>query len=241
MLLSTTNYEEARTEKSFRKMIENKTPGVAVMSSRIDPGMAKVLDANSIASVVLDGASLGPLRSNIRLNYSKGAHEAINFLYNLGHRDFVFVAGPQSRPSHQAYLAAIREALRLLDLQPLIIDGENEVASGEHAVQRLLISRPLPSALVCSNDLTAIGAIRSLLRSGIRVPQDVSVVGADNIPFAALCHPPLTTVEIPREGLGALACDLLYQMLKENHAGSEAVLDTSLVVRESTGPARLNP
>jgi len=101
-----------------------------------------------------------------------------------------------------------------------------------------MTGRPLPTAIVCSNDLTAIGAIRALCRSGIRVPQDVSVVGAGDIPFAALCHPPLTTVQIPRERLGTLACEILQRMLQDKTPGYEEVLETRLVVRESTCPAR---
>ncbi len=96
----------------------------------------------------------------------------------------------------------------------------------------------LPSAIICSNDLTAIGVIRALFRSGIRVPQDVSVVGADDIPFASLCHPPLSTVHIPREQLGATACRLLHSMLSAAQPGVEELLSTSLVVRESTSLAR---
>ena len=238
VLLSTTNYDNVRTERSFRKMIENKTPGVAVMTSRIDPALGKTLEASGIASVFLDCGSTGPLRSNIRLDYAKGTHEAVNFLYSLGHRQFAFIAGPQNRPSHAAYRDALIEALHLLDLKPRLLDGDNDMASGESAVQRLMTERPLPTAIVCSNDLTAIGAIKALLEAGIGVPQDISVVGADDIPFAAMCHPPLTTVQIPRERLGILACGILQQMLKDKLPGTESVLDTTLIVRQSTGPVR---
>ena len=238
VLLSTTNYEAERTERSFRKMIQNKTPGVAVMTSRIEASLGEMLEANGVASVFLDGGTTSALRSNIRLDYAKGTHEAVNFLHNLGHREFAFIAGPATRASHEAYREAIRAALEMLGLRARIVDGENDVESGERAVQRLLTERPLPTAIVCSNDLTAIGAIRALFRSGIRVPQDVSVVGADDIPFAALCHPPLTTVQIPRERLGALACEILQRMLRDKTPGYEEVLRTSLMVRDSTGPAR---
>ena len=238
VLLSTTNYEAERTERSFRKMIQNKTPGVAVMTSRIEASLGEMLEANGVASVFLDGGTTSALRSNIRLDYAKGTHEAVNFLHNLGHREFAFIAGPATRASHEAYREAIRAALEMLGLRARIVDGENDVESGERAVQRLLAERPLPTAIVCSNDLTAIGAIRALFRSGIRVPQDVSVVGADDIPFAALCHPPLTTVQIPRERLGTLACEILQRMLREKTPGYEEVLGTSLMVRDSTGPAR---
>ncbi len=238
VLLSTTNYDATRTGRSFRKMIENKTPGVAVMTSRIDPALGETLEANGIASVFLDCGSTGPLRSNIRLDYAKGTHEAVNFLHNLGHRQFAFVAGPQNRPSHASYRDALIDSLCLLELTPRLLDGDNDMASGERAVQRLMTERPLPTAIICSNDLTAIGAIKALLKAGIRVPQDISVVGADDIPFAAMCHPPLTTVQIPRERLGVLACDILQRMLKDKVPGTESVLDTTLIVRESTGPVR---
>ena len=241
VLLSITNYDPVRTEKSFRKVVENKALGVAVMTSRIDPETARLLDATGIASVFLDSGATGPLRSDVRLDYANGTREAVNYLYNMGHRDFAFIAGPQNRPSHQAYLKAIWKSLADLDLSPRVIEGDNDVASGERAVQRLMTQRPMPSAIICSNDLTAIGTIRALFRSGMRVPQDVSVVGADDIPFASLCHPPLTTVQIPREHLGATACKLLHCMLNAKQAGVEELLSTTLVVRESTSLARANP
>ncbi len=234
VLLSTTNYEQARTEKSFQKMIENQAPGVAVMTSRVDPEMGKMLDENGVVSIFLDSGAVGPLRSNVRLNYEKGVNEAINYLYNLGHRDFAFVAGPHNRPSHVAYRDAVVAALAQTGLKPQLLEGDNNVESGERAVQRLLTGRQFPTAILCSNDLTAIGALRALVRAGIQVPNDVSILGADDIPFASLTHPPLSTVRIPREKLGELAFDVLRQMLREKRPGAEFLLDTELVIREST-------
>ena len=237
VLLSTTNYEQDQTEKAFRKMVENKAPGVAVMTSRVDPLFAASLEANGVASIFLDSGGVGPRRSNVRLNYAKGAIEAVNYLHNLGHREFALIAGPQNRPSHLAYREAVTSALDEGGLRPQVLEGENNVEGGANAVQRLLTGRQLPTAILCSNDLTAIGALRALFRAGIRVPEDVSVVGADDIPFAALTHPPLSTVRIPREKLGELACEVLQQMLSEKKLGSEWLLDTELVIRESTAAA----
>lgn len=237
VLLSTTNYEPTRTEKAFRKMIENKAPGVAVMTSRVDPALGALLEANGVSSIFLDAGSVGPKRSNVRLNYAKGAVETVNYLYNLGHREFALIAGPQNRPSHVAYLEAVTSALDEKGLRPQVLEGENNVDGGARAIQRLLTSRQFPTAILCSNDLTAIGALQALFRAGIRVPDDVSVVGADDIPFAALTHPPLSTVRIPREKLGELACDVLQQMLTNEKPGAEWLLDTELVIRESTATA----
>ena len=234
VMLSTTNYEPQRTANSFRKIIENKVPGVAVMSSRVDPAMAGLLEQNGVVSVFLDSGSVGRARSNVRLNYAKGAHEAVNYLCNLGHRRFAFIASPQTRPSHVAYRDAVATALEQAGLQAQILEGKNNVEDGERAVQRMLTGRHLPTAILCSNDLTAIGALRALIRAGIRVPDDVSIVGADDIPFSALTQPPLSTVRIPRERLGEIAFTILQGMLRDKKAGSEFVLDTELVIRDSS-------
>lgn len=235
VLLCTTNYDPARSENAIRKMIANKSPGVAVMTSRVDPSLAVVLEGQGVASVLLDSGSTGRLRSEIRLNYAKGAGEAVQYLWNLGHRDFAFIAGPQDRPSHVAYRQAVESALRELGVRPGVIEGENSLESGELAAGRLLTRRDLPTAILCSNDMTALGAMRVLLRSGVRIPDDVSIVGADDIAFAALTNPPLTTVQIPSRRLGALACEILTRMLGAGRAeGRQHVLDTELVIREST-------
>lgn len=238
VLLCTTNYDTARTDHAFRKMIENKSPGVAVMTSRVEPQMAKLLAGQGVASVFLDSDGPGPLKSNIRLNYAKGAGEAVHYLHHLGHRRFALIAGPQHRASHAAYRTAVESALAEFDLKPQVIEGNNDVAGGEGAVARLLTEKSFPTAILCSNDLTAMGAMRALFKCGLSVPGEVSVVGADDIPFAALAHPPLTTVRMPREKLGSVALEILLKMLgKKRGPGTESVLDTELVIRESTGLA----
>ncbi|MEO7599922.1 MAG: LacI family DNA-binding transcriptional regulator [Opitutus sp.] len=238
VLLCTTNYDPVRTAQAFRRMIENKSPGVAVMTSRVDSGMAQKLAARGVASVFLDSDGTGPLKSNIRIDYAKGAGEAVRYLHTLGHRRFALIAGPQDRASHAAFRRAVEAALRGFGLKLIVVEGTNDAESGAEAVTRLLTGAKLPTAVLCSNDVTALGAIRAFHRSGLRVPTDVSVVGADDIPFAALAHPPLTTVRIPRERLGVLALEILREMLATPaKRPREALLPTDLVIRESTGPA----
>ena len=129
--------------------------------------------------------------------------------------------------------------LRIANRHDDLVVVSRQVA-GEAAVTRLLTGEKLPTAVLCSNDVTALGAIRALHKSGLRVPADVSVVGADDIPFAALAHPPLTTVRIPRERLGALALEILQEMLATPaKRGRESILPTNLVIRESTGPVSI--
>ena len=239
LLLCTTNYDPERTRAAFRKMVENKVPGVAVMTSRVDRSLADVLIANRIASVFLDSEPPQAFKSNIRMNYAKGACEAIAYLCNFGHRHFFLIAGPQNRPSHVALRKAVERALEERGIPYRGAEGENTEESGTLQTRRLLSEKPLLSAILCSNDLTAIGAMNELAKAGLRVPEDVSVVGADDIRFARLTRPPLTTIRMPMEQLGRLAFRTLEEMLASNrHSGIERTIDTELVIRESTGQAR---
>lgn len=239
ILLCTTNYDPERIEQSFRKMIENKCPGVAVMTSQTNSRMATMLAENGIAAVFLDSNGHDKLKSNIRLNYARGATETVHYLHNLGHRHFALVAGPQNRPSHLAYKKAVLTALADFELKPHLIVANNDIVSGELAVQKLMTEKKLPTAVLCSSDLTAISVVRTLTACGLRVPADVSVVGVDDIPFAELNQPPLTTVRVPRQNLGSLALETLRTMLEQNsEKGIEAVLDTELVIRGSTALAK---
>lgn len=238
ILLCTTHYDPGRTEQAFRKMIENKSPGVAVLTSNADSAMQQYLASHGVASVFLESGGATRLKADIRMDFQRGAGAAINYLHHLGHREFALIAGPQRRASHRSYRLAVDSALQPHGLEPQVIEGTNDVAGGELAVRELLVAARFPTAILCSNDLTAMGAMRGLKQAGMRVPEDVSVVGADDIPFAALSQPALTTVKMPRERLGRLAMEMLGEVMSEAAGeGRDAVLETELVIRESTGSA----
>jgi LacI family transcriptional regulator len=214
-------------------------PAVAIMTSQVDPSLLQYLAENHVDSVMLDGASVGLHRSSLRLRYEKGAVESVRCLFNLGHRDLAMIAGPQNRRSHIAYKTAVESAAWALNCSLRIMEGRNSAESGSEAVRDLLTGSIMPSAILCSNDLTAIGAIKALTQSGLRVPEDVSVVGLDDIPLAELMTPPLTTVHIPRQELGKMAFSILQRMLNGYlSSGIESTLDTYLIVRGSTGAHR---
>jgi len=238
LLLCTTNYDPERTRGAFRKMVENSVSGVAVMTSRVDSSLADDLITHRIPSVFLDAGPARAFRSNIQMNYAKGACEAIAYLYNLGHRDFFLIAGPQNRPSHQALRKAVEHALFERGVPYRGVEGENTEESGAAQTRRLLSERPMPSAILCSNDLTAIGVMNELAKAGHRVPEDVSVVGVDDIRFARLTRPPLTTIRIPKEALGRLAARTLEEMRTSTRpSGFERTIDTTLIIRDSTAGA----
>ncbi len=235
VLLFSTNYDPDTTERACRKLVENQAPAVAIMTSQVDPAMLEYLSTNKVASVMLDGATVEPYRSSLRIRYEKGAVEGVQYLFNLGHRSMAMIAGPQNRRSHIAYRTAVEAAAMALNCQLHVLEGQNTLESGADAVRDMMTSLDMPTAVLCSNDVTAIGAIQTLTRSGLRVPEDVSVLGADDIPLSSLVTPSLTTIRIPREELGREAFLIIQKMLgSEGSAGMEQAIDSHLVVRGST-------
>ena len=239
-LLCNTNYDPARTAGGVRKMIENKVSGVAVMTSEVSPDLLEQLTSRHMPVVFLDLGAARRFVANIRVDYSRGIHEAIDHLFGLGHRNFAFIAGPQNLRSavirREAFTLALREHGLPADCTA---EGNHQVEGGAAAAKALLASRPMPTAILCSNDLTAIGAIRELSAGGFSIPGEVSLVGFDDIDFACLTHPSLTTVNLPRGDIGKLAFEALHKILRsKSNRGAEYVVETHLVVRQSTGPVR---
>jgi LacI family transcriptional regulator len=240
ILLCTTNYDPKRTRAAMRKLIENKVQGVAIMTSQIGAEEAVDLAANGVAAVFLNSAQARPYCSYVAIDHAQGAREAIDYLRGLGHKRFGFIQGPSNRPSALMARKAVADALGQCGCEAVYVEGENTLESGAAAVRDLIDTQRLPSALLCDNDLCALGAIGALTEAGIGVPGGVSVVGADDIPFARLASPPLTTIRIPRDLIGELAFAALDKMLRsKRHAGVEYRVETSLVIRQSTGKAVL--
>jgi len=238
LLLCNTNYDPKRTAAAVRMMIENKVRGVAVMTSELASPLGRDLASHQVAVVFLDLGTVGKYTSSIHVDYSRGIQQAIDHLVELGHKDFAFISGPQSLPSSVTRQKAFIEALSQRQLATRRTwEGNHQVDGGMRAVQALLAHHPLPTAILCSNDLTAVGALNALQQGGLRVPQDISVVGFDDIDLASFSAPPLTTVNLSREFIGQLAFQALQKILKsKGRMGSEYLVATELVIRQSTAP-----
>jgi LacI family transcriptional regulator len=239
LLLLDTNYSPERTEACVRKMIENKVWGVAVMTSEWEPLLFRELAAHRVALAFLNVGVPGKYVSNIRVDYSRGFHQVIDHLQRLGHHEIVFIAGPPTLRYAVMRHQAVIDALNQRGLgSTRTLEGNHTVDGGMAAVRSMLASRSLPTAILCSNDLTAIGVLKALAEAGVRVPEEVSVVGYDDIDFAHLTHPPLTTVLVSRAQLGKLAFEALMNMLRFKHRkGAEYLVETELVIRQSTSEA----
>jgi LacI family transcriptional regulator len=243
IILSNTNYDPKRTVACVQRMLEQNVQGVAIMTSEMDVSLSNRLAAKKVAVVFLDVGQAGPHTSNINVNYEKGIRGGVEHLLSLGHRRIAYISGPphlKSAERRKAAFAKIMKKYRAsLGATPLLFDGDFKTTGGRRAAVEILRLKPAPTAIVSGNDLMAIGALRELKSAGLRVPQDISVIGFDDISFAALAEPQLTTIVIPRAEIGEAAVEALIYTIKDaKNLGREFKISTQLVVRESTGAAR---
>jgi len=160
-------------------------------------------------------------------------------VFALGHRRAAVIAGPGDNRTaitiKQALVAGLKE--RKMNPSP-VIDCNYRVDSGASAVRAILSQPKIPTVIFCGSDLITMGAMNALEEEGVQVPEDVSVVGIDDISFAFLARPPLTTISVPRERLGVIAFEALEKVLKlKRRKGADYYLETELVIRRSTAPA----
>lgn len=244
VLIANTNYDPARMETCVRRMLQRKVDGVAIMTSEMDDRLIEVFSRRHIPLVFLDTGAPGPGVSSVRIDYPTGVTYAIDHLTGLGHRNIAFISGPLSLNSARTRLVAFNAMLaqhNLIPDQRMIQEGNHRVDGGHHAMERILGSGQKPTAVLCSNDLTAIGAMGAVYERGLRVPEDISIVGYDGIQLSAYTHPSLTTLSVPRVELANTAFRSIFNNRDPQGGapglGEEHIIHPILVVRESTGPA----
>jgi len=238
-LVVNTNYDAARTLNSVRRLIGLQVPGVAILTSQIDPSVIGLLAERGVAAVYLDLGRVDRAISNIVIDYERGIAEALEFLSSLGHRRIGYIGGPPHLLSAQRRRRAFQESAARMGLDGgRAIDSDFTVKGGYFAAAKLLAAGSL-TAIVGGNDLTAIGVLHRAYDGGLRVPADLSVVGFDDISLSEYAQPSLTTVAVPRHEIGTVAFQALWTMMSDPElAGREYRVGTSLIIRQSAGAPR---
>ena len=235
-----TNYDPARTLHAVKRLVGLQVPGVAILTSQVEPAAVEVLSRAGVASVLLDLGKVDRNISNISISYEQGICTALRHLVELGHRHIGYVGGPVHLPSVGRRKLAFTDGAKQLGLDAsFAVDADFTVRGGYAGFSSLLRDAAAqgvqPTAIITGNDLTAIGVMHSAWDAGLQVPRDLSVVGFDDILFSEHTQPALTTVAVPRKEIGALAFQALWAMISDpDHAGREYRVDTRLVIRNST-------
>ncbi|WP_348265187.1 LacI family DNA-binding transcriptional regulator [Telmatobacter sp. DSM 110680] len=244
VFIGSTNYEAPRTEALIRRMLQRSVDGVAIMTFGIEEKLIQKLVERAFPLVFVDA---GPDLPNIRVlkvNYGEGIREAVQHLAGLGHRQIAFVSGPLQMRSAVARRDAFLSSMSELDLivpPEHLVEGTHTMEGGIKAADHLLSLATLPTAIMCSNDMTAIGVLHGLHRRTHPVPLDVSVVGFDDIHLAQFMLPPLTTIQMSCKQLATAAVQALRAGIEPNHPQAqqrEWLISTQLVVRQSTANPR---
>ncbi|HSC25811.1 MAG TPA: LacI family DNA-binding transcriptional regulator [Vicinamibacterales bacterium] len=242
LLITSTNYQTARMTACLRRILERKIDGVAIMTSEMDLGLVKELARRSVPIVFMDVGQVGPRMSHVAIDYGNGIAQAVDHVVALGHRHVAFISGPLDLHSARTRRQAFVDGMHRHGLRPdrrFIREGTHTAEGGEKAMTALLRLRRLPTAVVTSNDWTAIGALHAILAAGLRVPDDISLVGFDDIPLVSYTNPALTTVRMSAADVGATAFQALFRLIRgDRPEGDVYQVPTRLVVRESTTRAR---
>ncbi len=242
VILLNTNYDPERAADYVGRLSELKMAGVALMTSELDSELFHEITRRQV-SVVFDSHDVtGERMSNICVDYAAGIEEAVRHLVSLGHRRIAHIAGASRIPSgvirREAFLDFMKRYLPD-EPEPAVYEGDFRLDGGRRAASEILAAEELPTAVIAANDMMALGAMREFRKAGLSIPQDISVVGFDDISFAALSEPPLTTVCSPRAEIGRRVVETLVALIERpEQKGSELRIPTHLITRDSTAPPR---
>ena len=243
ILISSTNYDPRRMSLCIRRMLERRAEGVAVMTFGLEKPLLEQFAERKVPLVFVDVGPDTPGVSLLRVDYRHGIREGVEHLAALGHRDIAFISGPKRLHSAQSRMTAFSRSLEVCGIESdaaWLVEGDHTMEGGIEAMGRLLASRHVPTAVMCSNDMTAIGVLHKLYRAGLRVPDDLSVIGFDDIHIAQVTIPPLTTIQMSCFELARAAVTALRAHVESGLEPQRSYkINTQLVVRESTGAPKV--
>jgi LacI family transcriptional regulator len=244
VFLCHSNYESKREGAYAELMISKQVDGVIIIQANRDSSAVRRLLERRIPAVAVDREDPDLRLDCVVADNFGGSVAATKHLLALGHRRIACIARASGLSNATERVRGYRVALREAGLRPdprLLVAGGRTFAEGRQAMETLLKARPRPTAVFVTVDVLAIGAIRAIVDARLRVPQDISVVGFDDIPPAAFHCPTLTTVSMPKWELGQRAAEVLIARIQNANPGraiTRVVLPTSLIIRESTGVLR---
>jgi LacI family transcriptional regulator len=230
-----------RNSTAIRFLEERHTDGILLLASDIDDDAILRNTAPSYPIILLDRTLSAPSVSSVTVDNEGGAYRMTQHLVDLGYREIGYIGGPSDSLDAKYRLSGYRAALGANRIKPQrrwLLQGGFTQEGGFSAVKALIARETVPGVIFCANDEMAVGAIKALQEEGIRVPEEVGVVGFDDINVAQYIRPTLTTMRQPLHQMGTLAARMAFDALNGATAGKNVKLETELVERESVIPRK---
>jgi len=241
IFLCNTDYDIEKGLKSIGALIRKKVDGIIIASSQADKFLFKEIVESTIPFVLVDWNENKINADSIYFNFESGIKEAVEYLISLGHKKIYFISGPKDLKTAKIRKNNFINIIKKYENDNIsykIIEGNHKIDGGINAAKEIEKENYMPTAVICSNDLTAIGLMKTLQADGIKIPDRVSIIGLDNIVLSEIVSPPLSTIALERYLIGKSAVELLLNRIKNKDIPKQTrYFSTQLIVRESTSKA----
>jgi DNA-binding LacI/PurR family transcriptional regulator len=237
VFLADSNADPNREQQVVQSFAERRVDGIVVTSSRVGALYLPLLSEMRVPIVLVNNQHPGAFVHSVMIGNVAGSREAANHLIGLGHRRIAYLGDQFGYQSDTERFQGYREALDAAGLPfhpELVVRGDGKPEEAKRAMEELLVLPEPPTAVFCYNDMTALGALRSIHMRGRRVPEDISVVGFDDLFLASYMQPALTTVRQPMRRMGLLAMESLFRLMSGEDAEIRITVEPELIVRDST-------
>jgi DNA-binding LacI/PurR family transcriptional regulator len=240
VFLADSNADPERERKVVQAFAERRVDGIIVTSSRVGALYLPMLTQMQVPIVLVNDQHPGAFVHSVMIANFAGMRAAAEHLIGLGHRRIAYLGDQFGYQSDAERLAGYRAALEKAGIPAaaeLVANGDGRAEAAMAAMEKLLALAHPPTAICCYNDMSALGAMRQIRLKGLRVPEDISVAGFDDLFFASYMQPPLTTVRQPMRRMGQMAMDSLFRLMSGEESVPQITVETELIVRGSTARA----
>jgi DNA-binding LacI/PurR family transcriptional regulator len=241
VFLANSNADPAREIKVVQSFQERRVDGILVAASRVGALYAPMLSRLKVPIVLINNQHPEEFVDSVVIDNVAASMKAVQYLIQLGHRRIAYMGDQFGLQSETERFAGYREALSQANcpfIPELVVQADGRPEGGGFAMEMLLAAPNPPTAVFCYNDMSAIGAMSRIRSHGLHVPQDISIVGFDDLFIASYTDPPLTTVQQPKRAMGRMATEILLKILQEPNYQAKIKMKGELIVRESTAPPK---
>lgn len=242
LLVSSTGYDPKTEEEQIKTLLARGADGLLLIGYERGEEIYEFLKSRKVPYLISWAHRSHETHPAVGFDNQQSMSDLANLVMELGHRDIGIISAVQKGNDRATdRVKGILKSLKKAELSPEsapIVEAENTILAGSEAFAKIMLNKPKPSAVICINDVLAVGAFQRAQEMGLSIPRDVSITGFDDIEIASLVSPKLTTVHIPHAHMGALAAEQIVNLIENNNATNSIALESSIRIRGSLGTAK---